>query len=102
MLLESSVMTIQTVAHFSIKFHPHQCVILLTDEQERGGDGVLYTQGHTYKNTGTANSFSSFLVSVFALHMGLDQQKSRLPSTLYQYHNILKLQRQRFIHLHIY
>lgn len=46
MLLESSVMTIQTVAHFSIKFHPHQCVTLVPDEQERGGDGVLYTQGH--------------------------------------------------------
>lgn len=46
MLLESSVMTIQTVAHFSIKIHPHQCVTLVPDEQERGGDGVLYTQGH--------------------------------------------------------
>lgn len=46
MLSESSVMTIQTVAHFSIKFHPHQCVTLVPDEQEPGGDGVLYTQGH--------------------------------------------------------
>lgn len=46
MLLESSVMTIQTVAHFSIKFHPHQCVTLVPDKQERGGDGVLYTQRH--------------------------------------------------------
>lgn len=46
MLLESSVMTIQTVAHFSIKFHPHQCVTLVPDEQERGSGGVLHTQGH--------------------------------------------------------
>lgn len=46
MLVESSVLTIQTVAHFSIKFHPHQCVTLVPDEQERGGDGVLDTQGH--------------------------------------------------------
>lgn len=46
MLLESSVMTIQTVAHFSIKFHPHPCVTLVPDEQERGSGGVLHTQGH--------------------------------------------------------
>lgn len=46
MLLESFVMTIQTVAHFSIKFHPHQCVTLVPDEQERGSGGVLHTQGH--------------------------------------------------------
>lgn len=103
-LSESSVMTIQTVAHFSIKFHPHQCVTLVPDEQEPAGDGVLYyiprgTQ--THKNTGTASPSSRFPVSTLALDIGLDQQKTRLPTSLYQYHNLSNLQRQRFRHFHI-
>lgn len=79
-------MTIQTVAHFSIKFHPHQRVTFVHDEQERGGDGALYTQGHAYtQDTGTASHFSSLFVFILVLNTGLDQQGRRSPSPLWQY-----------------
>lgn len=86
LLFERSVMTIQTVAHFSIKFHPHQRVTFVHDEQERGGDGALYTQGHAYtQDTGTASHFSSLFVFILVLNTGLDQQGRRSPSPLWQY-----------------